>query len=92
MPGVTAVSETKESSIMQLTEQHVINKNDPRFAVIDAAAFASKNLYNAALFELRQVFIHQGIYYRCQAPRHRMPGLVKRSIQATERQQEQERD
>ena len=27
---------------MQLTEQHVINKNDPCFAAIDAAAFASK--------------------------------------------------
>lgn len=50
----------KESSIMQLTEQHVINKNDPRFAVIDAAAFKSKNLYNAALYEMRQALIFQG--------------------------------
>jgi len=24
---------------MQLVEQHIINRNDPRFAVIDAAAF-----------------------------------------------------
>lgn len=47
---------------MKLTEQHVINKSDPRFAVIDAAAFASKNLYNAALYEMRQAFIHQGVY------------------------------
>ncbi|MEO6887815.1 MAG: transposase [Ktedonobacteraceae bacterium] len=47
---------------MHLVEQHVINKNDPRFAVIEAAAFASKNLYNAALYEIRQAFIHQGIY------------------------------
>ncbi len=45
---------------MQLTEQHVINKNDPRFAVIDDAAFKSKNLYNAALYEMRQAFIFQG--------------------------------
>ena len=45
---------------MQLVEQHVIDRNDPRYAVIDAAAFASKNLYNAANYELRQVFIHQG--------------------------------
>ena len=47
---------------MQLVEQHVINKSDPRYAVIDAAAFASKNLYNAANYELRQAFIHQGRY------------------------------
>src|SRR5260370_32444800 len=47
---------------MQLVEQHVINRNDPRFAVIDAAAFKSKNLYNAALYEMRQAFIHQGVY------------------------------
>jgi putative transposase len=45
---------------MQLVEQHIISKNDPRYAVIDAAAFASKNLYNAANYELRQAFIHQG--------------------------------
>src|SRR5437763_5649750 len=45
---------------MQLVERHVIDKRDPRYAVIDAAAFASKNLYNAALYELRQAFIHEG--------------------------------
>ncbi len=32
---------------MQLVEQHIINRNDPRYAIIDAAAFASKNLYKA---------------------------------------------
>src|SRR6266702_8687782 len=47
---------------MQLVEQHVIGRNDPRYRVIDEAAFASKNLYNAALYELRQAFIHQGTY------------------------------
>jgi putative transposase len=47
---------------MQLVEQHVIERKDPRFTVIDAAAFKSKNLYNAALYEMRQAFIHQGIY------------------------------
>jgi putative transposase len=45
---------------MQLVEQHIIDKNDPRYAAIDAAAFASKNLYNAALYEMRQAFIHEG--------------------------------
>jgi putative transposase len=47
---------------MQLVEQHCIRKNDPRYAIIDAAAFKSKNLYNAALYEMRQAFIHHGIY------------------------------
>jgi len=47
---------------MQLTEQHVIDRKDPRYAVIDAAAFASKNLYNAANYEIRQAFIHENKY------------------------------
>jgi putative transposase len=47
---------------MQLVEQHVIDRDDLRYAVIDAAAFASKNLYNAALYELRQAYIFQGRY------------------------------
>jgi IS605 OrfB family transposase len=46
--------------VMQLVEQHVIKRTDPRFAVIDRAAFASKNLYNAALYVTRQAFIHEG--------------------------------
>ena len=44
---------------MRLVEQHRIDRHDPRFAAIDAAAFASKNLYNAALYLTRQAFIHQ---------------------------------
>ncbi len=47
---------------MQLVEQHVIKRVDPRFALIDSAAFAAKNLYNAALYEVRQSFIFQGVY------------------------------
>jgi putative transposase len=47
---------------MQLVEQHIIDKNDPRYAAIDAAAFASKNLYNAANYLVRQSFIFQGKY------------------------------
>src|SRR5579875_2914021 len=42
---------------MQLVEQHRIDRHDPRFSQIDAAAFASKNLYNAALYQMRQRFI-----------------------------------
>ena len=46
---------------MQLVERHVISRADRRFAAIDRAAFASKNLYNAANYELRQAFIFQGM-------------------------------
>ena len=47
---------------MQLVEQHCIRKSDPRYATIDDAAFKSKNLYNAGLYEMRQAFIHEGKY------------------------------
>ena len=56
--------ETKqEVKRMQLVEQHVIDRKDPRYSVIDVAAFKSKNLYNAAnYYEYRQAFIHEGQY------------------------------
>src|SRR5713101_4298068 len=47
---------------MQLVERHVITRADRRFAAIDRAAFASKNLYNAANYALRQSYIFQGVY------------------------------
>jgi putative transposase len=47
---------------MQLVERHVIKRADPRFVAIDRAAFASKNLYNAANYVVRQSFIHEGLY------------------------------
>jgi putative transposase len=33
---------------MRLVEQHRIDRHDSRFAALDLAAFAAKNLYNAA--------------------------------------------
>jgi putative transposase len=57
---------------MQLVEQHVISKHDPRYAAIDAAAFASKNLYNAALYEIRQSYIHEGKYLNYNEVQRRM--------------------
>jgi len=42
---------------MQLVEQHRIDRHDPRWAAIDVAAFASKHLYNATLYQMRQTFI-----------------------------------
>jgi putative transposase len=55
-------SHEKESSTMQLVEKHVIDRNDPRYPIIDQAAFASKNLYNAALYLVRQSYIFEGKY------------------------------
>jgi putative transposase len=44
---------------MQLVEQHRIDRHDPRFSALDAATFASKHLYNAALYRKRQAYIHE---------------------------------
>jgi len=57
---------------MRLTERHVIDRNDLRFAVIDAAAFYSKNLYNAGNYEIRQSYIHQGTYLNYHEIQKRM--------------------
>ena len=53
---------------MQLVEQHSINPTDSRFGAIDAAAFAAKNLYNAANCQVRQSFIHEGVYLNYGKP------------------------
>jgi len=45
---------------MKLVEQHIIAKGDPGYGAIDAAAFASKNLYNQATYQIRQAYIHEG--------------------------------
>jgi putative transposase len=47
---------------VQLVEQTIINESDPRYAAIDAAAFAAKNLWNAANYLVRQSFIHEHVY------------------------------
>ncbi len=57
---------------MQLVEQHVIQRTDPRFKAIDAAAFASKNLYNAANYLVRQSFIHASVYLPSAEVYHRI--------------------
>ena len=48
---------------MHLVEQHCIKKSHPCYAAIDAAAFASKDLYNQATYHFRQAYIHQGIWF-----------------------------
>jgi putative transposase len=57
---------------VQLVEQHCIDRNDPRYSVIDEAAFKSKNLYNAANYEIRQALIHEGRYLNYSEIQRRM--------------------
>ena len=57
---------------MQLTEQHVIDRHDPRYGAIDAAAFASKNLYNAAFYLVRQTFLFEHRYLNYNEVQKRM--------------------
>jgi putative transposase len=59
---------------MQLVERHVIKRADPRFKAIDRATFASKNLYNAATYVVRQSFIHEGVYLTYHEMDRRMQG------------------
>jgi putative transposase len=55
---------------MKLVEQHVIKRGDPRYQRLDAAAFASKNLWNAANYLVRQSFIFGGVYLNNTAVFH----------------------
>ena len=59
---------------MQLVEQHVISRTDERFAPIDAAAFKAKNLYDAALYLVRQAFIFEGRYLGDETVYQQMKG------------------
>ena len=47
---------------MILVEQHIIKYNNPKFKVIDVAAYKSKNLYNATLYAVRQHYFETGKY------------------------------
>src|ERR1051326_2308838 len=59
---------------MRLVEQHVIARQDQHYLQIDAAAFASKNLWNAANYLVRQSFIHEGVYLNKKAVYHQIKG------------------
>ena len=61
---------------MLLVEQHVISNRDPRFATIDQAAFASKNLYNAGNYLVRQAFVFEHRYI----PYGQLDKSMKRSL------------
>lgn len=50
---------------MHLVEQHIIKKNDDRYKILDEVCFKSKNLYNAALYEIRQHFFNTKQFLSC---------------------------
>src|SRR6516225_7132516 len=60
---------------MQPFQRHLVSKDHPQYASIDAAAFASKNVYNQANYQIRQAFIHEGTYLPYAAIFHRVKGM-----------------
>jgi putative transposase len=59
---------------MRLVARHVISRADRRFQAIDRAAFASKNLYNTAVYATRQAFFQDGSYPSYPTLYHQMKG------------------
>jgi len=57
---------------VRLVEQHIIKPSDPRYEVIDAAAFASKNIYNLTNYEARQHFFATGHILSYETLYHRI--------------------
>jgi putative transposase len=47
---------------MKLVEKHIINKKDARFMALDDICFRAKNLYNAALYTVRQHYFETNEY------------------------------
>ncbi len=59
---------------MRLVERHIIKRADRRFEGIDRAAFASKNLFNKALYTTRQAFFQDGAFLSYPTFYHAMKG------------------
>ena len=49
---------------MQLVEQHIIKKSNPIFSELDRMTFLSKNLYNQALYQIRQEYFNKKKYLK----------------------------
>jgi hypothetical protein len=65
---------------MQLVEQLVISTGDPRYALIDQAAFASKNLYNQANYQIRQAFLQADVNGSYNTLRKAFPNAFPESL------------
>ena len=60
---------------MRLVERRLARSDQPAYASIDAAAFASKNLYHQANYQIRQAFIREGKYLPYAEIFHRLKHL-----------------
>jgi len=49
---------------MRFVERHVIDRDDYRWKRLDELSFLSKNLYNAALYQVKQEFINSNTWIR----------------------------
>ena len=47
---------------IQLTQQIVVSNKNSKFAQLDELCFLSKNLYNVALYHIRQYYKETGKY------------------------------
>lgn len=52
--------------IIQRVEQHIIKKSNRYYPMLDDFCFKSKNLYNHAMYIVRQEFISSGKWIRYQ--------------------------
>ena len=50
------------SDAVRRVERHVLHESDAQFAAVDEASFASKDLYNASNYIVRQRFIFENTY------------------------------
>ena len=50
---------------IQLTQQIIISNKNDKFAQLDDLCFLSKNLYNVALYHIRQYYKETGKYLQC---------------------------
>jgi putative transposase len=64
----------RKGTTMRLVEQHVIKRADRRFKAAQSAAFASKSLYNKALYVTRQAFFRDGLFPSYSTLYHAMKG------------------
>jgi len=49
---------------MILAEQHIISKNNPNWRKLDELCFLSKNLFNTALYKVKQEYLKSGKFLR----------------------------
>lgn len=57
---------------MQLVERHIIKKSNPIYTELDHMAFCSKNLYNYALYIIRQYFFENKQYLKYSTLVHKL--------------------